>query len=112
MLECERVRALLVASDFERTRVAKPGRPLNVGDLSLLRQLPETAGELVDDLRLERAELVDVDFRRAEGNAPRFGMARFAQDVGDMQQRLRWNAAAIETHAAGIDRRVDQRDLH
>ena len=40
------------------------------------------------------------------------GVLRLADELRDVQQRLRRNAAAIETDAAGIQLRVDERDLH
>ena len=39
-------------------------------------------------------------------------MLRLVQQLGDVQQRLRRNAAAIEADAARILGRIDQRDLH
>ncbi|MNC87581.1 hypothetical protein D3C83_33150 [compost metagenome] len=39
-------------------------------------------------------------------------MLRLVDDLGDVQQRLRRNAAAIETDAAGVLLLVDERHLH
>ena len=69
-------------------------------------------GQLVDDPVLEGAQLVDVDLRLAELDAPVAGVLRLVEHLGDVQQRLRGNAAAIQAHAAGILLRIDQRDLH
>ena len=73
--------------------------------------LPGAAGQLLDDAVLEVAELVDVDLGLAELDAPVPRVLRFVEDLGDVQQRLRRNAAAIEAHAAGIFLVVDQGDL-
>ena len=44
--------------------------PLDVGDLAQLGDLAGAAGELLDDLVLVGAQLVEVDLRRAELDAP------------------------------------------
>src|SRR4029079_17007258 len=52
------------------------------------------------------------DARLGKCHAPVAGVARFVDDLGDMQQCLRRDAPAIETDAAGILFLVDERDLH
>jgi hypothetical protein len=47
--------------------------------------------------------------RRAERHTPLGGLVRFLDQFGDVQQRLRGNAAAIEAHAAGVLFLVHQR---
>ena len=75
--------------------------------------LAEAADQLLDDAVLERAQLVEIDLRLAEGDAPRRRVLRLARStLGDVQQRLRRNAAAIEADAAGIRFGIDERDLH
>ena len=51
-------------------------------------------------------------FGCAELDAPLAGVAGFVEHLGDVQQRLRRDASAIQTHAAGILLGIDQRDLH
>ena len=80
-----------------------------------LRNFDDLAGaarQLLDDAVLEVAELVDVDLGVAELDAPLLGVLRFVEELGDVQQRLRRNAAAIQAHAAGVLLVVDERDLH
>ena len=74
--------------------------------------LAYAARQLVDHALLECAQLVDVNLRLREGDAPRAGVARFVNHLRDMQQRFRWDAAAIETDAARVLLHVDERDLH
>ncbi|HXI30382.1 MAG TPA: FAD-dependent oxidoreductase, partial [Vicinamibacterales bacterium] len=71
--------------------------------------------KLVDESRhakawgVEFAELRQIDLRLVELDAPGFRVTRFVDQLRDVQQRLRRNAAAVDTDAAGIDLRVDQR---
>jgi hypothetical protein len=51
VLEGQRFRAGPLARDLERVRIDERRAPLDVIDLPLLRELAETAGQLVDDLR-------------------------------------------------------------
>ena len=51
-------------------------------------------------------------FGVAELDAPLLRVLRFLEQLGDVQQRLRRNAAAIQAHAAGILLVVDEGDLH
>ena len=85
---------------------------LDVGNLALLREHSHAAGQLFDDLRLEGADAIDVDRRRAERHAPGLRVPRLVDHLGDMEERLRRDAAAVETDAAGIDGRIHERDLH
>ena len=97
---------------LERLGIDERRAALDVADLAHLRDLADAARHLVDDLILERAQLVEIDLRRAVGDAPVRRVMRLAHHFGDMQQRLRRNAAAIEAHAAGIRFEIDERDLH
>ena len=95
------------------SRRADDRRPaLQVVDLAQLGDLPGAARQLLDDLVLVAAQLVDVDRRLAELDAPVAGMRGLVQHLRHVQQRLRRNAAAIETDAAGVLLGIDQRDLH
>ena len=68
------------------------------------------AGKPRDGRALEVPELVEVEHRRAEGDAVRGKPLRLLLHRRDMQERLGRNAADIEAHAA--ERRVllDQHD--
>ncbi len=101
--------ALVISSD---AAVAEGRGALHVVDLAELGDLTDAAGQLRDDLVLERADLVDLDRRRAERHAPGGGVLRFVDDLGHVQQRLRRDAAAVEADTAGVGRGVDERDLH
>ena len=72
---------------------------------------PVPLGEPLDDVVLELAQLVEIDLRLAELDAPRFRVPRFVDQLGDVQQRLRRNAAAIDADAARVHFRIDERDL-
>ena len=69
-------------------------------DLARLRHATESARQLADDLVLPRAELVEVDLRRAERDAVLGEHLRLVHHRGDVQERLRRNAADVEAHAA------------
>jgi hypothetical protein len=73
---------------------------------------PGAARQLFDDAVLVVAEFVDVDLGVAELDAPLFRVLRFLEELRDVQQRLRRDAAAIQAHAAGILLVVDEGDLH
>ena len=60
-------------------------------------------------LFLNVAQLREIDLRLAELDAPRLRVARLVEDLGDVQQRLRGNAAAIDADAAGIHFGIDER---
>jgi hypothetical protein len=74
--------------------------------------LSGAARQLLDDAVLVGAELVDIDLRRAEADAPVGGMVRLVDHLGDVQQGLRRDAPLVQAHAAGVLLLPDQRDLH
>ena len=94
----------------EVVRVDDFGPALDVLHLAMLDQLAGSARQPLDDVVLEVAQLVEVDLRLAELDAPRLGVARFVDQLGDMEQRLGRNAAAIDAHAAGVHFGIDERD--
>ena len=100
------------ARDLQRLRAGQRGASLDELHLPQLRDAADAGGQLVDDALLVGAQLVDVDRRLAEGDAPVAGVLRLVDHLGDVQQRLRRNAAAIEADAAGVLLLVDERDLH
>ena len=63
-------------------------------------------------LSFERAQLVEVDLRRAERDAVLGERLRLVHDGRDVQQRLRRNAADVEAHAAERRVALDQHRLH
>ncbi len=91
-------------------RVDDLGPSLQVVNLADLDQLAGAAGQALDDVVLEGAQLVEIDLRLGEFDAPGLRMARFAEEIGHVKQRLGRNAAAIDADAAGIRFRIDQRD--
>ena len=63
-------------------------------------------------LSLKRAQLVDVDLRRRRRSTPHAdGVRGFVEHLGDVQQRLRRDAAAVDADAARVRLAVDERDL-
>src|ERR1051325_4728047 len=92
-------------------RVGQLGKSLDVLDFAALRQQSGSTGEPLDDAVLERAQLVQIDRRLAEGHAPRVRVTGFAEQTGDVQQRFGGNAAAIHADAARIGLRIDDRGL-
>ena len=77
----------------------------------MLHELPGPAGQPADDRILEGAQLVQIDRRLAEFDAPRRRVPGLGDHLGDVQQRLRGDAAAIDAHAAGVVFRIDEDDL-
>src|SRR5437868_3455269 len=91
-------------------RVDDRREPAQIGDLPRLHQLPGAPGQPLDDAVLETAQLVEVDLRLAEVDAPALRVLRFVDELGDVQQRFRRNASAIDADAAWIGFGVDERD--
>ena len=85
-------------------------QPSDVLHLAMFDELPGAAGQPLDDVVLEGAELIEIDLRFAELDAPGLRVARFVDQLGDMKQRLRGDAATIDADAAGVHFRIDQRD--
>jgi hypothetical protein len=86
------------------------GIALQVFHLPDLHQLAGAAGVLLDDVVLEGAQLGEIDRRLAEVHAPGLRVARFVDQLGDVQQRLRRDAATVDADAARVRLRIDQRD--
>ena len=112
VVERDRFLPTLHELDGDCLRVDERRAAAHVGDFAELRDLAETADEPLDDGVLVAAQLVEIDLRSGEGHAPCRRLVRLMDDVGDVQQRLRRNAAAIEADAARILLGVDERDLH
>jgi hypothetical protein len=79
-------------------------------DLAHLRHLGEAAGQLADDLVLVRGELGAVDRRSAERHADVGEVRRLVHHGGDVQQRLRRDAADVEADAAERRIALDEHD--
>ena len=92
-------------------RVLDRGEPAQVLHLPALGEQPGAVGEPRDDLVLECAQLVEIDRGLVERDPPRVRVARFGDELGDVQERLRRDAATVDAHAPGIDLGIDQRRL-
>ena len=85
-------------------------RPWMYCTLRCLTSCPVPLVSRLTTLSLKPRSLIEVDRRLAELDAPRLGVARFVDQLGDVKQRLGRNAAAIDADAAGVHFRIDQRD--
>ena len=112
MLEGQRFLLAVGQVDVDGAAVAEGGHALEVLDLAQVAHLPRPRGQRADDLVLEVAQLVEIDLGLAELDAEILRVRRLADHVGDVQQRLGRDAAAIDADAAGILLRIDERDLH
>ncbi len=81
-------------------------------DLARFRHAGEAAGQLADDLVLPAAQLVEIDLRHAERDAVIREHLRLVHHRGDVQQRLRRNAADVEADAAELRVALDEHSLH
>src|SRR6185295_19042268 len=115
VIEVQRLLAAAGLFYLQSVRIDDRGEALDVLHLAMLDELAGPAGQALDDIVLERAELREVDPRLAELDAPRLRASRLVQHVGDVQERLRGNAAAIDADAArvhfGIDKRHAQAEI-
>src|SRR5262245_29511079 len=111
MLEAERFLTTAALPDEKSVSVEDLRQAAHVLDLPVLHQLACSASQPLHYLILERTKLVEIDARLAEFEPPRSCMPNLAQQLRDMQQRLRWNAAAIHAHSAGVGLRIDQRNV-
>ena len=96
----------------QRLRVLEGGLRADDLHFSLAADLLQAGGQRGDHLFLLRAEGVQADCRPLEGDAPGFQPFRFADDLGDVEQGFRGDAAAQEADAAEPRLEVDQGDLH
>ena len=85
---------------------------LNVIDFSLFAELSKATGQRIDDAVLPRPCFRHVDPRLSEVDTPVLGLPRFGDDLGEVQKRLRWDAAPVEAHTTGIGLGVDERNMH
>jgi hypothetical protein len=92
-------------------RVGEGAVALHHRDLAHLRHGRQAAGQLADDLLLVRAQLAEVDARFGESDAHRAEVLDFIHHRGDVQQRLRRDAADVETDAAEAGVALDQHRL-
>ena len=86
--------------DAQRLRVFKIAAPGQDLDAALLGQERYAAGEFFDDGIFPRAQFVQFDLRRAEGDAAMGRFARLDNHLRGVQQGLGRNAAAVEADAA------------
>ena len=99
LLEAHELLAIL-ALDLDLVRRDEPASAGDHVDLALLGHAGETTGQLLDDLVLVRAQLVEVDLRLAETDAHVFGVGGLLDHASGMQQRLGRDAADVEADAA------------
>jgi hypothetical protein len=86
--------------------------PLDELHLPQLRDAADAGGQLVDNALLEGAQRVEVDRRLAEGDPPLAGVPRLVHHLGDVEQRLGRDAAAVEADTSRVLLLVDEGDLH
>ena len=110
LLEADRLRAAVASTSswFGGGEAAVAG---DHGDLALLGQPRQAAGQLLDHPVLPAAQLVDVDRGVGEADAVRRHVLRLVDDLGGVQQRLRRDAADVEAHAAERRPALDQHYL-
>ena len=85
-------------------------RPLTYCTLRCFDSWPSPPVSWLTTLVLEAAKPIDVDLRLAEAHAPVRRVPGFMEQLGDVQQRLRRDASAIEADAARIEILADQHD--
>ena len=95
-------------ADPQRVRTEDLGVALDVLYLPVLHQLASAAGQPLDDIVLELAQLREVDRRLGELHAPRARMTRLGHHLRDVQQCLGRDAAAVHADAARVLLGIDQ----
>ena len=85
--------------------IAPPGQDLHA---ALFGQERHAAGQLFDDGIFPGAQFVQLNLRRAEGDAALGRFARLDNHFGGVQQGLGGNAAAIQADAAEFLVLLDQ----
>ena len=109
--EADRRRAALGEVDDDVVGVAEAAAAGDHRHLAHLRHLREAAGKPADDLVLVRDELGRIDLRRAEVDADGAEVRDLVDHRGDVQHRLRRDAADVEADAAERLVALDQHDL-
>ena len=99
------------ATVIDRGPVNVP-RPCRYFDLPQLGDLADATRQPVHDSLLEGSQLVDIHRRLVESDSPRRRVPGLVNDLGDVEQRLRRDASAVEADAPGVLFLVDERDLH
>ena len=112
--QLSRVLPSLAARCSSVVRVDERRRALDVGDLAPLRRAaPRPPVSFSTTLVLERRAACRGRSSARAKVMPHAGrVLRLVDHLGDVQQRLRRNAAAIEADAARVRLGVDERDLH
>jgi len=111
VLELQVLFFFILLFDFERVRIEQRRPSPHKTHGALLRQLAQPAGQLLDDALFPRRELFQVDLGFLEFHAPGCGVTCFIDQRGDVEQRFRRDATAVETHAARIGLGINQRNL-
>ena len=99
-------------ADPQRGGILKRRAALNVFHVALLGKLSQSSGKLLDHTFFPGAQPSQIDLRRRKFDPPVLSLLGFFNQLGDVQQRLRRNAAAVEAHAARVRLGIDQRHLH
>ena len=89
--------------DSQRGGVFEGGPALNVVHFALFREHAEAAGQFLDDAFFQGAQArADRSSARRNSMPQFFACCGFFNQLGDVKQGFRGNAAAVETDAAGV----------
>ena len=115
MMQCSKVSVSFVPSTSSMSSVRASrngGHALEVLDLAQVADLAGAGGSVPTTLFLKSRSLSRSIFGFCELDAEVFRVRRLVDDVGDVEQRLGRDAAAIDADAAGVLLRIDEGDLH
>ncbi len=96
---------------LDRVRICKHAAGPNQLNFAALAQLDQILAERIEDFDGLPAERGDIDLGRSKLNAPGACILGLVQKFGDMQERLRGNAAHMKAGAAGPLAGIDHGDL-
>jgi len=99
-------------TDAQCPGVFKRGAALHEFHFALLGENAESSGQLFYDAFFPRAQARQIDVWRLKVDAPGFGLFRFFEQLGYVQQGLRRDAAAVEADSAGVCLGIDKGDGH
>ena len=92
-------------------RVLELRHAANIGDFLFYDFSAETAGQLADDFVFPATHPVKIDLRLFEGDAYFCSFFRFGNQLGDVEQSLRRNAATMQADASRVRLRVNQGNI-
>ena len=111
MVKLNLLRSAFYQFDVQGVCTGKASAPADVVQLTGLYQLAQSTGHFSYHAIFVCAELVQVYGGFPKLNAPVVSFFAFVEQFSHVQQRLRWNAAAIEADAAGIGFWINQRHV-